>query len=86
MKDKDFKRITIAELQSPEKSGLYKLYINYWWATDIDGMALMHEGEVPQCNASKTIAHLVRARPYKQGKPVFLPKAFVPVNAGDLGG
>ena len=85
IKNEDFKRISIEELQSPEKGGLYKLYTNHWWATDSDGLALLYKGTRPQCNINKTIVDIVpRNAPYQKGKPVFLAKAFLSVAIKDL--
>ena len=85
MKDEDFKRITVEELQNPGKSGLYKLYIDHWWATDINDLLLLYQGTRPQCNSDINIVkHLSRVGSYQEGEPVFLTKAFVPVKLKDL--
>ena len=81
IKDEDFKRITIEELRHPVIGGLYRLYIDYWWETDIDGLALLYKGTRPQCNADKTI---VTSLDKNRGNPVFLTKAFVSVSHEDL--
>ena len=85
MTDQDYKRITIEELQTPENDGLYKLYANHWWATDNNGLALLYKGKRPQCHTNKTIVDTVPTNsPYQQGEPVFLAKAFLPLDIKDL--
>ena len=84
IKDEDFKRISIEELRHPVIGGLYRLYINQWWATDIDGLLILY-GRMPLCNSNKKIVDIIpRNSPYQKGEPVFLSKAFLSVDIKDL--
>ena len=74
-----FKKVPLAEITSPEKSGPLWTYKDHWWAVTADGCVLIYTrrgANSPQCNTNRAIVERI----HYEGEPTtpkLLPWAYL---------
>jgi hypothetical protein len=80
-----FKKVPLAEITSPEKSGFLRVIKDHWWAVTSDDCVLIytHRGSnSPQCNVNRAIVERVLC-PQLQTGVKFLPFAYLKIDPRD---
>ena len=81
----DWIKVPLDELTTP-KGGLCQVYKDRWWSLEKAGNAVFYKSmHSPQCNQNKALVDRLMTveRGYEVGEVVFIPWAFVRVNASD---
>ncbi len=80
--ERNWKRVPIAELASPQKGGAHMVHLNAWWAVDAEDRAFFFRSASPQCNANKAVVESLHTHP-DMVRVVQLPVAMWPISISD---